>query len=293
MRPMVQERAQRPGAAVLEQLSDWPVPAAAAAVCSGTGLLAAHGPVEQRFPWASVTKLLTTLVALDTVSRGLLDLDEPAGPPGSTVRHPLAHASGLSLAGDLVLSRPGRRRVYSNRGIELVAEAVSARTGTSFDALLTAEVLEPLGLRRTELKGSPASGAVGPLSDLIALAEELLTPSVLDPELLAVATRTAFPGMSGVVPGFGRQAVCGWGLGFEVRGGKSPHWTGSRNSPRTFGHFGRSGSLLWVDPDAGLACVGLADREFGPWAAQAWPKISDDVLLAFAGPAGEPTGGVS
>ncbi len=270
--------------AVLEQVSTWPLPGAAVAVTSCEGPRAAFGPADRPFAWASVTKLLTTLVVLDTVSRGLLDLDEPAGPPGSTVRHLLAHASGLSLAGDPVLSRPGRRRVYSNRGIELVAEVAAARTGKPFEALLDDEVLRPLGLAHTSLRGSPAAGAVGPLTDLVGLAAELLAPSVVDPDLLAEATRTAFPGLSGVVPGFGRQALCDWGLGFEVRGAKNPHWTGSRNSPRTFGHFGRAGSFLWVDPDAGLACVGLADREFGPWAVQAWPRLSDDVLVAFATP---------
>ena len=86
-----------------------------------------------------------------------------------------------------------------------------------------------------------------------------------------------------MLPGFGRQQHNDWGLGFEIRDSKAPHWTGSRNSPRTFGHFGQSGSFLWVDPDAGLACVALADRDFGDWARQAWPKLSDDLLAAHGG----------
>jgi len=92
----------------------------------------------------------------------------------------------------------------------------------------------------------------------------------------------AFPGLRGVLPGVGRMDPCDWGLGFEIRGRKSPHWTGSRNSPATFGHFGRSGTFLWVDPEAGLALVGLTDREFGPWALDAWPALSDAVLEAAA-----------
>ena len=70
----------------------------------------------------------------------------------------------------------------------------------------------------------------------------------------------------GVLPGFGYQPHCDWGLGFEIRDRKAPHWTGSRNSPRTFGHFGQSGSFLWVDPEARVACASLADRDFGDWA---------------------------
>jgi CubicO group peptidase (beta-lactamase class C family) len=112
------------------------------------------------------------------------------------------------------------------------------------------------------------------------LAVELASPSLVGEDLLAEATAVVFPGLSGVLPGFGRQDNCDWGLGFEIRDAKAPHWTGSRNSPRTFGHFGRSGSFLWVDPDAGLACVALADQDFGDWSRQAWPKLSDDLIAA-------------
>ena len=87
-----------------------------------------------------------------------------------------------------------------------------------------------------------------------------------------------FPRLDGVLPGFGRQTPNDWGLGFELRDHKSPHWTGSRNSPRTFGHFGRSGTFLWVDPAAGIALACLTDRPFGDWAAEAWPRLSDDVI---------------
>jgi len=87
-----------------------------------------------------------------------------------------------------------------------------------------------------------------------------------------------FPGLSGVLPGFGRQDPNDWGLGLELRDGKSPHWTGSRNAPQTFGHFGRSGTFLWVDPVAGLALGCLTDLAFGEWAVEAWPALADAVL---------------
>ncbi len=122
-----------------------------------------------------------------------------------------------------------------------------------------------------------------PLRDLMNPAVELINPSLIGEELLAEATRTAFPGLSGVAPGFGRQPHCDWRLGFEIKDDKEPHWTGSRNSPRTFGHFGRSGSFIWVDPQARIACVSVADRAFGDWAKQAWPRLSDDLLASYAG----------
>ena len=89
-----------------------------------------------------------------------------------------------------------------------------------------------------------------------------------------------YPGLRGVLPGFGSQNPNDWGLGFEIRGAKHPHWTGSANSPATFGHFGQSGTMLWIDPAAGIALVALADRDFGPWAAAAWPALADAVLAA-------------
>jgi CubicO group peptidase (beta-lactamase class C family) len=267
----------------LDQVASWPA-IAAAGVASAAGVLASSGPSDRPFAWASVTKLLTALAALDGVQRGLLDLDEPAGPPGSTIRHLLSHASGLEPDGDAVLSPPGRRRIYSNRGFEILAETLAARAGQPFDRLLGEQICLPLGMTGTRLDGSPAHGAAGPLRDLMALAAELLSPTLIGVDLLAEATRTAFPGLPGVLPGFGRQPHCDWGLGFEIRDGKAPHWTGSANSPGTFGHFGRSGSFLWVDPEARIACAALADLEFGDWAKQAWPRLSDDVLASY--PAG-------
>lgn len=259
-----------------EELGSWPGPGAVAVV-TGTRAAALCG-VRGPFAWASVTKLLTALVVLRAVERGVVDLDEAAGPPGSTVRHLLAHASGLSFDEDRLQAEPGTRRIYSNRGIEVVADHVAARSGTPFPDLMTDGVLGPLGMRSTRLAGSPAHGAVGPIEDLARLAAELLRPQVLEAELLGHFMEPVFGGLTGLLPGFGRQDPNEWGLGFEVRGSKSPHWTGSANSPGTVGHFGRSGSFLWVDRDAGVACAGLSGTDFGPWAAEAWPRLADRVL---------------
>jgi CubicO group peptidase (beta-lactamase class C family) len=214
----------------LDAVTAWPARRVAVAVITGSGTVASTGSAEA-FRWASVTKLLTALTVLCAVDRGEVSLDEPAGPPGSTVRHLLAHASGIAADDDAVLTAPGRRRIYSNRGFEKVAALVAARCGTDFAALLSRRVLLPLGMVDTVLDGSPAHGARGPVVDLARLGRELLTPTLV-PALMPEAVRTAFPGLPGVLPGFGRQAANDWGLGFEIRAGKHPHWTGARNSPR-------------------------------------------------------------
>jgi CubicO group peptidase (beta-lactamase class C family) len=261
----------------LRQVDRWPVGRAAVGVTTGVETVASRGATGASFPWASVTKLVTALAALVAAEEGVLELDEPAGPPGSTSRHLLAHASGLPLDAGAPIAPPGTRRIYSNAGFEALAEAVAERAELPFSDYLRQGVLEPLGLR-ARLEGSPASGVEGPLGDLLALGRELLAPRLVAPETLTEATTVAFPGLGGVLPGFGRMEPNDWGLGFELRDAKRPHWTGGSNSPRTFGHFGQSGGFLWVDPEVGLACACLSDRRFGEWAKEAWPRLSDAVL---------------
>jgi len=249
----------------------------AVGVTREAGLVATHGPRDRVFRWASVTKLVTALAALVAAEEGTIDLDEPAGPEGSTVRHLLAHASGLPFEPGGPVGRPGRRRVYSNPGFEALADRVAERAEMPFSEYLAAAVLRPLRMS-AELRGSPASELHGTLDDLLALASELQQPRLVAPETLAEATTVQFPGLSGVLPDLGRMDPNDWGLGFELRDEKSPHWTGTRNSPCTFGHFGGSGTFLWVDPEAGIALGCLTDLDFGLWALEAWPRLSDDVL---------------
>jgi CubicO group peptidase (beta-lactamase class C family) len=265
----------------LRQIDEWPAPNAAAAVVSPNSVLAMHGPEKLDFRWASVTKLATALAVLVPAEEAVVDLDQDAGPPGSTVRHLLAHASGLPFDGTVPIARPGERRIYSNTGFEVVAAKVAEAAGMPFEHYLRAAVLDPLGMN-AELAGSPAAGLHGTLEDLVALAQELLAPRVVARETLDEATSVQFPGLAGVLPDFGRLDPNDWGLGFELKNGKQPHWTGERNSSRTFGHFGGSGTFLWVDPDVPVACACLTDLDFGDWAKEAWPRLSDAVLVELA-----------
>ena len=262
----------------LEQIDSWPAPTAAVAVVDAGGVVAARGPAELVLRWASVTKLLTAYATLIAAEEGVLDLDEPAGPPGSTVRHLLAHASGLPFEGGAPLAKPGERRIYSNTGFDLVGERLAERAEMPFAEYLQAAVLDPLGLAGCELRGRPSEGLWGSLADLAAFGRELLAPTLLAPETLAEATAVAFPGLVGVLPGLGRQEPNDWGLGFELKDAKRPHWTGASNSPATFGHFGGAGTFLWVDPEARVACACLTDLEFAEWALAAWPPLADAIL---------------
>lgn len=263
----------------LELIDSWPVSTAAAAVVTAGGTVAGRrGPADRPFRLASVTKPLAAYAVLVAVEEGAVELAEPAGPAGSTVRHLLAHASGLAFDEPLAMAEPGTRRLYSNAGFDVLGDHLAKATGIPFADYLRQAVLEPLGMTATELHGSPAKDGVATLEDLVRFAAELQAPRLLARETLDTATSVAFPGLNGVLPGYGHQKPNDWGLGFSLRGHKSPHWTGTTSSPRTFGHFGQTGTFLWVDPDAAAACVVLTDGGFGPWAVASWPPFNDAVL---------------
>jgi CubicO group peptidase (beta-lactamase class C family) len=265
-------------ASALATVDTWGADHAAAAFVGPDGVSESHGDRDRPFPWASITKLVTALAMLSAVEEAIVDLDEPAGPPKATVRHLLAHASGLPFEGSTVIAATGTRRIYSNAGFDVLGELLAERTGRSFELVLSDRVLAPLGMAATRLVGRPSAGLEGPLIDLAALAAELLRPTVVGTATLAAATAVAFPGLKGLLPGVGTFDPLDWGLGFEIRDGKVPHWTGTRNSPETFGQFGGAGTFLWVDPVIDRALVCLTDREFGSWALQAWPDFSDAVI---------------
>lgn len=268
----------------LGRVQQWPVDTVAVAVVDASGaVVGSHGPQDRPFRLASVTKLLSAYAVLLAVEEGALDWDQPAGPPGATVRHLLAHTSGLAFDTQRVSAAPGTKRIYSNVGFEMLADAMATSSGIRFADYLTEGVLQPLGMAASRLAGSAAVGAVSSCADLARFAAELQAPTLLSPQTLTEATRVAYPSLDGVVPGYGMQRPNDWGLGFELRDHKSPHWTGGRNSPETFGHFGQSGTFLWVDPVAGAACIALADRDFDQWAKDAWPEFSDGVLAELAG----------
>jgi CubicO group peptidase (beta-lactamase class C family) len=266
-----------PAVDALRIIDDWGARTATAGVTRADEEIGVHGPRDVDLRWASVTKLLTGVALLVALEEGTVELDEPAGPPGSTLRHLLAHASGLPPDEGPPLLPPARRRIYSNYGIELAAALVAERSGMPFADYFRASVVEPLSLAGA-LHGSAAWGYRGPLDDLLKLGRELIEPRLVARETLDEAVSVQFPGLAGVLPGWGRMDPNDWGLTFELRDDKAPHWTSSQNSPRTFGHFGAAGTFLWVDPELGVACAVLTDREFGEWAIDAWPRFNDSVI---------------
>ena len=261
----------------LSQIDAWDTPFAAAGVTSASATLATRGDTLRAVRLASVSKPVSALATLVAVEEGVVDLDEPAGPPGATIRHLLAHASGLPFEGTSLIAPPGRRRTYSNEGFAVLGEHVATAAEMPFAEYVRAAVCEPLGIT-LDSQGHPGSGMHGSVEDLLAFARELLAPALVAGETNAEMVAVQFPGLNGVLPDFGRFSPLDWGLGVELKGDKSAHWSGSLTSSATFGHFGGSGTFLWVDPTRGIACVALTTREFGDWAKSAWPNLSDAVI---------------
>lgn len=237
-----------------------------------------HGDTTRRVRIASVSKLFTAWATMIAVEEGITHLDEPVGQQGCTVRHLLSHAGGYSFDGINAITSPARKRIYSNTGIEMLAAHVGQRAGLDFADYLREAVCEPLGLSSTSLDGSAAKDVVSNIDDCSRFTAELRRPTLLARETVRDMTTVHFPELEGVVPGLGRFDPCPWGLGPEIRGTKTPHWTAPSGSAGTWGHFGGTGTFLWVDPVADVACVMLSNREFTEWGLEHWPSFNDAVL---------------
>jgi CubicO group peptidase (beta-lactamase class C family) len=266
----------------LELVSTWPVANVSAAVVAADGtLLASVGDTAHRYRLASLTKPMTAWATLVAVEEGIVGLDGAVGQPDCTLRHLLAHAGGYPFSGAEPIARPARTRIYSNTGFELIAAAVAVAAQMPFAEYLDAAVFVPLGMDRARLQGSAAHAAWASVDDVVRFLAEVQRPTLLHAATADDAVRTQWPELAGIVPDVGRFDPCPWGLGFEIRGEKSPHWTGLANSTSTYGHFGGAGTMMWADPQAGCALVALTDRSFDDWKADAlrlWPELSDAVV---------------
>jgi len=273
----------------LDLTNHWPVPHVSAAVLVGGALASTIGDIDRVQRLASISKPMATWAILVAVEEGVAELDQPVGQPGCTLRHLLSHSGGYGFDGDDPIARPEVTRMYSNSGIGIAARAIEDATGIAFADYLREAVFEPLGMGSSELRGSPAHGVRSNLSDTCRFVTEVMRPTLIAATTAADASRIQYPTLPGIVPGVGRYEQCPWGLGFEVRGTKEPHWTGTTNSPRTFGHFGGSGTMFWVDPAHDLGLIALADLDFDQWAATAlevWPALSDAVIAEHTTGAG-------
>ncbi|MGN7862008.1 serine hydrolase domain-containing protein [Microbacterium sp. 22303] len=243
--------------------------------------LAVQGDPQAVLPLASVTKPLTAWGVFVAIERGLVDLDEPAGPAGATVLNLLDHTSGLPMEGEAPLKAPGERRIYSNAGFDALAAHVADAVGMDFADWMLREVTLPLGMGRTDVTGRPSAGASASIEDLLIFGREVLRPTLIPAALRDLALTVSHPGLRGIVPGYGAYPDNQWGLGFELKDSKSPHWMSDTLPPETAGHFGALGSFLFIDRSRDLAAAFLSGVPFGEEHKRIWPALTEEIVTRY------------
>lgn len=264
----------------LDKISQWPVDNVAGALIGPNGV-EALGDTAREYDIKSVTKPVVALGVMLAVEEGAVELDQPAGPEGSTLRHLLSHASGVDFDSREAKRPVEDRRIYSSAGYEWAAEIVADATGMDFPVYLQDGLFEPLGMNSTRLEGSAGHGLISSVDDLVKFASEVLNPQIIHPDTLTEMRTVQFPDLRGIVPGYGMHRPCPWGLGFEIHGEKDPHWMSTNMPADAAGHFGRSGTYLWVADD--YAMVALADRDFGEWAKPLWQETNEAIWAELQG----------
>lgn len=264
-------------------LATWPVENVSVAAVKKDNVKLFLGDQNLRYKLASVTKLLASYAMLIAVEEGAVDLDRRLNERGETYRKFMAHVCGYDFDTTRTLAEVGERRMYSNTAFRLLAEHFVNETQISLVDYISQAIFEPLDMQSSEIISDVAAGGVSTAHDLAIFAAELLHPKLVSKQTLDDARSVQFPGLAGVLPGYGAQRPNDWGLGFELKSNKNPHWTGKLNSAETFGHFGQSGTFIWVDPKIETALVVLSDRAFGPWAKEVWAPFSDQVIKELCG----------
>lgn len=258
------------------------MPNAAGAVFTNGTTVATAGDHNRIFELASVTKLLSAYSFMVAVEEGVFDLDTVITEQGATVRHLLSHAGGVGFREEDPRKPVGTRRIYSSYGFELLGDRLVSETQMGLGEYFTAAVFEPLGMVNTTLWGSPGHEARSTVADLRRFVAEIMAPTLLDPVTVAEMWTPQYPELNGIVPGYGMFKPCPWGLGFEIKGAKTPHWTGTQLPSNTVGHFGQSGTFVWVHPPTRRGAIVLTDRAFGEWAKPAWTRLNDELWQALA-----------
>jgi CubicO group peptidase (beta-lactamase class C family) len=275
------------------------------------------------FALASLTKPLVGAACMVAIEEGLLDLDAEvrdafslrhllshcAGlpQPGLRWQEPPGYA-------------PGTQRWYSNAGYVQAAKLLEAASGMSCAAYLREAVFSPLGMdaslglaatdaaraarvwepghygegelfnsERFRADAPPQGGgfagarAYGSLLSCLLARGESAGRALLAPETVDEMLAPQFGPLPGGVGGVGEWTDLCWGLGFDVRGRREPHWAGASLSPRAASHFGASGTLAWLDPERGVGLVALANRgTYSGWWREPWSALGAAVTAAAA-----------
>lgn len=249
------------------------------------GHLIIRGYSNRRYRLASITKILTTYVMADAVLAGAISFEERVDSPKLkspevSFKDLLSHCSGIRPDNLDPIERH-KKRIYTNEAFDLAGEALITKLGQDFKTSSVGDLFkEGLGAylqTSIEFEGSCAASAIGTLDDLISIMNEMRNPTYLDAQTHKQLTCAYLPELEGILPGWGTYKHNTFGIGFEIKGNKQPHWTGSISSPETFGHFGQSGAFIFHDPINMVSACCVTNKDFAPWAKLTYPVLSDKI----------------
>ncbi len=214
----------------------------------------------------------------------------------------------------------GSKVEYSNVGYGMLGLVIEAASGQSYPAFLRERLFAPAGMsdaylappesvypRIAHVDGVSDPGGqyerynsryartlTDPGGSVIATAADVATfyqmfldggkahgRPLLAPATARLMTTNHTAGLRGGIEGFMTWAECAWGLGFDLRGTKHPHFSGEFTSARTFAHAGVAGTFAWADPEHDLVCVMLGNHLLSNlWNQPRWSRYSSAVCAA-------------
>lgn len=215
---------------------------------------------------------------------------------------------------------PGSKVEYSNVGYGMLGLLIEAVGGRPFADTMRERVFAPIGMRNAVLaphtdlaprivhvdgtpepgspyerfnsaharrKTHPAGHVLGTALDVATFLQLFLDGGlaggrrIIAPATARLMTTNHTAGLRGGIEGFMTWEDCAWGLGFDLRGVKQPHYSGEYSSAATFGHTGVAGTFAWADPTRDLICVMLANRMlYNRWNESRWSRFSTAVIAA-------------
>lgn len=187
---------------------------------------------------------------------------------------------------------PGTKVSYQSMGTAMLAEVLHQITGQTIAEFVRKEIFEPLGMSDTSLGwqkekkdriaavritpeqqktdwnwntpywlgfGAPWGGMITSPADFAQLCQLMLSGGalgntrLLGPATVQAMTTNQLSGMP-LVPEEERRCRP-WGLGWKVQWPANSNNFGDLLGPRTYGHWGATGTCTWMDPDAGAFCI--------------------------------------
>jgi CubicO group peptidase (beta-lactamase class C family) len=217
-----------------------------------------------------------------------------------------------------LLFPPGTQVLYQSMGIAMLAEIVHQVAGRSLGEFLRAEVFEPLGMHDTSLGwapekkariasvrvspqqqatdwnwntpywlgfGAPWGGLITSPADFARFCRMMLGSGQLDGiRILAPATVRAMTANQlaamPLVPEDDRRCRP-WGLGWRLNWPGDPTSFGDLLGARAYGHWGATGTLCWLDPDADAYAILFTTEPLGNDRSDL-ARISNIVAAALA-----------